>query len=60
MPLSRLNDGLFVATTNGHDGHTLAVVIDRPEKLTGGAIERAYVDKGYRGHKTIRYAVDTL
>jgi transposase, IS5 family len=27
-------------------------VIDATEKLTGGAIEHAYVDKGYRGHHT--------
>ena len=31
---------------------TLAVVIDATEELTGCAIERAYVDKGYRGHDT--------
>src|SRR5271166_7198033 len=35
-----------------YDGHTLAVVIDATEELTGCAIERAYVDKGYRGHDT--------
>jgi IS5 family transposase len=33
-----------------YDGHTLGSVIDATEKLTGCAIERAYVDKGYRGH----------
>ena len=33
---------------NPYDGHTLAAVIDATEKLTGCAIERAYVDKGYR------------
>ena len=33
-------------------GHTLSSVIDATEKLTGCAIERAYVDKGYRGHDT--------
>ena len=37
---------------NPYDGHTLAVVIDATEELTGCAIERAYVDKGYRGHDT--------
>jgi len=37
---------------NPYDGHTLALVIDATEKLTGCAIERAYVDKGYRGHGT--------
>jgi IS5 family transposase len=37
---------------NPYDGHTLAGVIDDTETLTGRAIERAYVDKGYRGHDT--------
>jgi transposase, IS5 family len=37
---------------NPYDGHTLASVVDATEKLTGCAIERAYVDKGYRGHDT--------
>jgi IS5 family transposase len=31
-------------------GHTLGVVIEDTERLTGCEIERAYVDKGYRGH----------
>jgi transposase, IS5 family len=37
---------------NPYDGHTLARVIDDTEQLTGRAIERVYVDKGYRGHDT--------
>ena len=37
---------------NPYDGHTLADVIATTERLTGCSIERAYVDKGYRGHKT--------
>jgi len=37
---------------NPYDGHTLAVVIDATEELTGCAIECAYVDKGHRGHDT--------
>jgi hypothetical protein len=36
---------------NPYDGHTLAEVIEATETLTGCGIERAYVDKGYRGHK---------
>ena len=36
---------------NPYDGHTLGTVIDDTERLTGREIERAYVDKGYRGHK---------
>ena len=35
---------------NPYDGHTLADVITETEKLTGREIERAYADKGYRGH----------
>src|SRR6187397_3601437 len=37
---------------NPYDGHTLAAVIADTERLTGCEIERAYVDKGYRGHNT--------
>jgi IS5 family transposase len=37
---------------NPYDGHTLGDVVNSTEALTGCAIERAYVDKGYRGHKT--------
>ena len=37
---------------NPYDGHTLAAVIEGTEKLTGCEVERAYVDKGYRGHET--------
>jgi IS5 family transposase len=37
---------------NPYDGHTLAEVIEATETLTGCAIQRAYVDKGYRGHQT--------
>ena len=37
---------------NPYDGHTLRGVIDQTQKLTGREIERAYVDKGYRGHDT--------
>jgi IS5 family transposase len=35
---------------NPYDGHTLAEVIQETEALTGRVVERAYVDKGYRGH----------
>jgi IS5 family transposase len=37
---------------NPYDGHTLGVVIAATETLTGRKIERADVDKGYRGHDT--------
>ena len=35
---------------NPYDGHTLGEVIKETQTLTGREIERAYVDKGYRGH----------
>src|SRR5271169_779129 len=35
---------------NPYDGHTLRDAIEDTQKLTGRDIERAYVDKGYRGH----------
>lgn len=34
-----------------YDGHTLNGVIDELETQTGITVERAYVDKGYRGHQ---------
>jgi transposase, IS5 family len=37
---------------NPYDGHTLGEVINSTETLTGCGIERAYVDKRYRGHET--------
>ena len=54
---ARAPGGVFVlhATAlpgNPYDGHTLAAAIAATERLTGRSIERAYVDKGYRGHKT--------
>ncbi|MGY3078012.1 hypothetical protein ACVWZZ_004420 [Bradyrhizobium sp. LM6.10] len=35
---------------NPYDGHTLATVIPEMEALVGNTIERAFLDKGYRGH----------
>jgi IS5 family transposase len=54
---ARASGGQFVLHAkvlpgNPYDGHTLGSVIDAAEKLTGCAIERVYVDKGYRGHDT--------
>ena len=51
----RCKDGRFVLHAkalpgNPYDGHILAEVIAETEKLTGREIERAYVDKGCRGH----------
>ena len=51
----RSKGGMFVLHAkalpgNPYDGHTLAEVMKETEALTGCSIERAYVDKGYRGH----------
>jgi len=35
---------------NPYDGHTLATVIPDMEALVGNTLQRAFVDKGYRGH----------
>jgi transposase, IS5 family len=42
---------------NPYDGHTLAAQIAQTERLTGIEIERAYVDRGYRGHDADRARV---
>jgi IS5 family transposase len=35
---------------NPYDGHTLRGIIEDTQRLIGRDIERAYVDRGYRGH----------
>ncbi|HEX8569323.1 MAG TPA: IS5 family transposase [Caulobacteraceae bacterium] len=42
---------------NPYDGHTLGAQIAQTERLTGVGIERAYVDRGYRGHDADRARV---
>lgn len=42
---------------NPYDGHTLAAQIAQTERLTGIEVERAYVDRGYRGHDADRARV---
>jgi IS5 family transposase len=39
---------------NPYDGHTLAAQIAQTERITGVAVERAFVDRGYRGHDADR------
>lgn len=39
---------------NRYDGHSLGTIIEATETLTSCAVERAYVDKGYRGRNTDR------
>jgi transposase, IS5 family len=42
--------GAHALPGNPYDGHTLADQIAQAERVTGTAVERAYVDRGYRGH----------
>ena len=35
---------------NPYDGHALGRQLAQTERITGVAVERAYVDRGYRGH----------
>jgi IS5 family transposase len=42
---------------NPYDGHTLAAGIAQTERITGVEVERAYVDRGYRGHNADRARV---
>jgi len=50
--------GAMALPGNPYDGHTLATQIDQAERLTGQAVKRAYVDRGYRGHKVEREGLD--
>ncbi|MBF5089173.1 hypothetical protein F1640_03855 [Novosphingobium sp. NBM11] len=43
--------GMQALPGSPYDGHTLTGQITQIERLTGVAVERAYVDRGYRGHK---------
>lgn len=45
---------------NPWDGNTLAIQIDQIEALTGRKIQRAYVDRGYRGHRVKREGLEIV
>src|SRR5690242_11466715 len=42
--------GMLTLPGNPYDGHTLTPALVQVERMTGTAIERAYLDRGYRGH----------
>ena len=42
--------GAMALPGNPYDGHSLAGQIDQVSRLTGTAVARVYVDRGYRGH----------
>ena len=43
--------GMQALPGSPYDGHTLTGQITQVERLTGVVVERAYVDRGYRGHR---------
>jgi IS5 family transposase len=43
--------GMQALPGSPYDGHTLTGQLEQVERLTGIAVERAYVDRGYHGHK---------
>lgn len=42
--------GMLALPGNPYDGHTLAPALAQAERISGTAVVRAYVDRGYRGH----------
>jgi transposase, IS5 family len=42
--------GMLALPGNPYDGHTLAPALAQTERISGTVAERAYVDRGYRGH----------
>jgi transposase, IS5 family len=42
--------GMLALPGNPYDGHTLAPALAQAERISGSAVARAYVDRGYRGH----------
>lgn len=43
--------GMQALPGSPYDGHTLSGQIEQVERLTGITVARAYVDRGYKGHK---------
>jgi IS5 family transposase len=52
--------GAKIVPGNPWDGNTLATQIDQVERLTGQKVHRAYVDRGYRGHKVKRAGLEVV
>ena len=45
---------------NPYDGRSLGGQLDQVARLTGRAVKRAYVDRGYRGHRIERDGLDII
>lgn len=42
--------GMFAEHGNPYDGHTLPKALEQVKQITGQAVKRCFVDRGYRGH----------
>lgn len=42
--------GMLAEPGNPYDGHTLTRAIEQVKRITGSAVHRSFVDRGYRGH----------
>ena len=42
--------GMLAEPGNPYDGHTLGRAIEQVRRITGCAVQRGFVDRGYRGH----------
>lgn len=42
--------GMLAEHGNPYDGHTLSRAIEQVKQITGKAVNRCFVDRGYRGH----------
>ena len=45
---------------NPYDGHSLAAQIDQVARITGRPVQRAHVDRGYRGHGLAREGLQVV
>ena len=42
--------GMLAEPGNPYDGHTLGRILEQVRRVTGCAVKRGFVDRGYRGH----------
>jgi IS5 family transposase len=49
--------GIQAEPGNPYDGHTLSRAIEQVQRVTGRAVERCFVDRGYRNHGITEHQV---
>jgi IS5 family transposase len=52
--------GAQILPGNPYDGRSLAAQIDQVARLTGRPVQRAYVDRGYRGHGVVHEGLQVV